>query len=103
VQTRRLHSTRWPGRWVSGIAGGGLGSIRATKPNVDRVFDNKKEDVINKTSTLPSAEVLERLKGVDFLGRMSFSVKPSINRFGTGRTKGSPFHFRTFPFQKGRT
>jgi len=79
------------------------GAFEPQKPNVDRVFDNKKEDVINKTSTLPSAEVLERLKGVDFLGRMSFSVKPSINRFGTGRTKGSPFHFRTFPFQKGRT
>ena len=58
------------------------------KPDVHRVFDNKKEDVINKTSTLPSAEVLERLKGVDFIGEEEFLNKAIFKSFQHRRNEG---------------
>jgi len=58
------------------------------KPDVHRVFDNKKEDVINKTSTLPSAEVLERLKGVDFIGEEEFLNKTIHKSFRHRKDEG---------------
>jgi hypothetical protein len=58
------------------------------KPNVHRVFDNKKEDVINKTSMLPSAEVLERLKGVDFIGEDDYISKTIYKSFQNRRNEG---------------
>ena len=64
------------------------GAFEPQKPNVDRVFDNKKEDVINKTSTLPSAEVLARLKGVDFLGEDEFLSKTIYKSFRHRKDEG---------------
>ena len=58
------------------------------KPDIHRVFDDKKEDVINKTSTLPSAEVLERLKGVDFIGEEEFLYKTIHKSFRYRKDEG---------------
>ena len=58
------------------------------KPNVRREFDNKKEAVINKTSTLPSAEVLERLKGVDFIGEDDYISKTIYKSFRHRKDEG---------------
>jgi len=58
------------------------------KPDIHRVFDDKKEDVINKTSTLPSAEVLERLKGVDFIGEEEFLYKTIHKSFRHRKDEG---------------
>jgi hypothetical protein len=78
-----------------GLAAGCLASLVAVsgafepqKPDVNRVFDNKKEDVINKTSTLPSVEVLERLKGVDFLGEDEFLSKTIYKSFRQRKDEG---------------
>lgn len=64
------------------------GAFEPQKPDVNRVFDNKKEDVINKTSTLPSAEVLERLKGVDFIGEDDYISKTIYKSFQHRRNEG---------------
>jgi len=64
------------------------GAFEPQKPDVSRVFDNKKEDVINKTSTLSSAEVLERLKGVDFLLEDEFLSKAIYKSFQHRRNEG---------------
>jgi len=64
------------------------GAFEPQKPDVNRVFDNKKEDVINKTSALPSAEVLERLKGVDFLGEDAFLSKAIYKSFRHRKDEG---------------
>ena len=64
------------------------GAFEPQKPDVNRVFDNKKEDVINKTSTLPSAEVLERLQGVDFIGEDDYISKTIYKSFKNRRSEG---------------
>src|SRR4030042_7178489 len=64
------------------------GAFEPQKPNVSRVFDNKKEGVINETSTLSPAEVLERLKGVDFIGEDEFLSKTIDKSFQHRRNEG---------------
>lgn len=64
------------------------GAFEPQKPEVNRVFDHKKEDVIKKTSTLPSAEVLERLQGVDFLGEDDYISKTIYESFKNRRSEG---------------
>jgi hypothetical protein len=64
------------------------GAFEPQKPDVSRVFDNKKEGVINKTSTLPTAEVLERLKGVDFIGEDEYLSKTIYRSFRHRKDEG---------------
>ena len=64
------------------------GAFEPQKPIVHRVFDDKKEDVIKKTSTLPSAEVFERLKGSDFIGEDDYISKTIHESFQHRRNEG---------------
>lgn len=63
------------------------GAFEPRKPNVDRVFDGKKEAVIAGTALLSSADAFDRLKGVDFLGEDEFIAKTIHKSFGNRKAE----------------
>ncbi len=58
------------------------------KPDVDRVFDNKKEDAIKRTIALSSPEVIGRLKEMDFIGEDEFIAKAIHQSFRNRKNDG---------------
>ena len=70
------------------------GAFEPSKPEVDRVFNEKKEALIIRTSALSPEEAFDRLKGVEFLGEDEFTAKAVYQSFRNRKNDGIDLSLR---------
>jgi len=88
VRTKTFSVSFWLALWCLVSLLTAAGASEPSMPDVNRTFDGKKEEKINRISSRPPKEAFEKFKDVDFLTDADYMHKAVYKTFRQRKTEG---------------